>query len=781
MMPSRRRLWVFRVFTAVAIPVLMLAALEGGLRLAGVGHPAGFTVPCSIGGHPGRCDNDRFTWQFFPPGAFRLPPSFAIQDEKPRNAFRIFIVGESAAQGDPDPSYSFGRHLEAMLRIRFPGVRFEVVNTAITAVNSHVLLPAVRDLARRQGDLFIVYAGNNEVVGPFGAGTSLTHRTSRLWLARAAIAARSTRIGQILAGGLGRRAGAGRAEWRGMEMFLEQRIAADHPALERVYSNFRANLRDLVAEARSSGAHVILSTVATNLRDSAPFASLHRPGLDPDSLRAWEEAFRAGVAAADAGDCPAALPRLEAAERIDAGHAELQFRMGRCAWALGATGPAGERFRRASDLDALRFRADGRVNQVIREVASTAGPGVSFVDGEAAVAADSPGGIPGREAFFEHVHLTPRGNHALARAIFPEVVALLPEDVRRGAATMDPPPLSEVERALALTGPDRIRLHDDVVRRLSRPPFSGQSSRDEQVRLLQREAGSTLADPARALAEYAQAIGRSPDDPWLRFNHGQLLQERDPAAAAAEFRAVLAMVPNHYSASERLANALVRLGRFGEAAAECRALLRRMPYHSPCWLTLAYALARSGDLEGAVETYERSIETDPARAFGAYTEIGRLRLAQGQPDRAVETFQKALDTGPAGRDLADGKYNLGHALGKAHRRDEARAVLGGAVTAYLTLLAGGQGDAAIHYGLASALVESGDLQRAVEHFRTAATKDPRDVDAHLGAVRALAAQGRAEDAAAEAARAAQALRAAGLPAQADELTRMAGELRRPPR
>ena len=121
------------------------------------------------------------------PERFRLPPAFAIPAEKPPGTFRIFIVGESAAVGVPEPSYSFGRYLEVMLRDRFPSTRFEVINTAITSVNSHVLLPAVRDLARRNGDLFIMYIGNNEVVGPYGAGTTLTRPGGSLALIRAGI------------------------------------------------------------------------------------------------------------------------------------------------------------------------------------------------------------------------------------------------------------------------------------------------------------------------------------------------------------------------------------------------------------------------------------------------------------------------------------------------------------------------------------------------------------------------------------------------------------------
>src|SRR4051794_5357726 len=123
-MSKSARLWVFRVATATVLPVLVLVAMEAALRLIGYGYPGTFTVPCGLNDREAFCDNDRFTWQFFPAGAFRLPLSFAFPAQKSPTTFRIFVVGESAAQGDPEPSFSFSRFLEVMLRDRFPAERF---------------------------------------------------------------------------------------------------------------------------------------------------------------------------------------------------------------------------------------------------------------------------------------------------------------------------------------------------------------------------------------------------------------------------------------------------------------------------------------------------------------------------------------------------------------------------------------------------------------------------------------------------------------------------------
>jgi hypothetical protein len=149
--------------------------------------------------------------------------------EKPVGTYRIFVLGESAAMGDPDPAYGFSRYLAAMLGERFPTMRFEVVNTGIVAINSHVSLVMARELAKYKPDLLLVYTGSNEVVGPYGPGTVLTASSMSMPI----IFARSLRIGQLLS-----EKGKQRAEWRGMEMFLNKQVPADSPMMEPAYRHF---------------------------------------------------------------------------------------------------------------------------------------------------------------------------------------------------------------------------------------------------------------------------------------------------------------------------------------------------------------------------------------------------------------------------------------------------------------------------------------------------------------------------------------------------------------
>ncbi len=413
------RSWTLRIVSAVFVPVLVLVVIEFALRTFGVGYPTDLLVPCTVRGQAASCYNLFFPAPFFPPGMIKSPQVYAVPVVKPAGTYRIFILGESAAMGDPDPAYGFSRFLEVMLRERFPSIKFEIVNTGSVAINSHVLLPIARGLGGQKPDIFIIYSGNNEVVGPYGPGTALTTSAMGLPVVRASIFLRSTRIGQLLT-----RVGAQKREWGGMEMFLDKQVRATSPLMKSSYSNFEHNLRDTVQIARKSGARVIVSTVATNLKDCGPFASLHREGLTPDALKSWEALVQQGAESERTESYAEALQDYLAAQKIDGEFAELEFRIGRTYLRMGDFARAQQHFLRARELDTLRFRADSKINDINRSVA--AATGAELVDAESIFAKGSPDGLIGSELVYEHVHLTPEGNYLLARAMFLQIASKLP-------------------------------------------------------------------------------------------------------------------------------------------------------------------------------------------------------------------------------------------------------------------------------------------------------------------------------------------------------------------
>lgn len=522
------------VVAAVFFPIVVLVLLELGLRAANVGYSTDLLVPCTVRGTPANCYNLFFAAPFFPAGMVQTPRLYSIPATKQPGTYRIFILGESAAMGDPDSSYAFSRYLEVMLRERYPSMKFEVVNTGSVAINSHVVLPIAEGLAAQKPDLFIIYSGNNEVVGPYGAGTMLTSAGTSMAVARASMLYHSTRIGQSLT-----KLGTQKQEWRGMEMFLDKQVPADSPAMQYVYKNYEENLRETIAVARRAGATVIVSTVATNLRDCAPFASEHKQGLKSDDLSRWNALVQQGDSFATSDSPAEALKQYLEAAKIDDVYAELEFRIARSYEAEGDSKSAREHFARSRDLDALRFRADSRINQINRFVPSAFSDGVAVVDAEKILSDASRDGIIGSEFIYEHVHLTPEGNYLLARAMFQQIAKNLPADATHSADLQSAEPLSEAdcERLLALTKYDRARLAAEMMNRLQKPPFTMQLNHSEQLFRMAAKAQRPEETPNDTAQQYQWAITHAPDDAALRLRFGTFLfpYNRDAAAQQLVF------------------------------------------------------------------------------------------------------------------------------------------------------------------------------------------------------------------------------------------------------
>jgi tetratricopeptide (TPR) repeat protein len=663
---SRTRQWLFRLIAAVLLPLLLVLLLECVLRLAGYGHPTGFFQKVRIGNRERLVNNEAFSLRFFPPQLARWPGSIMMEAAKPADTYRIFILGESAARGEPEPPYSAARYLEILLRERFPGQKFEVVNVAITAINSHVILPIARDLARQHGDLWIIYMGNNEMVGPFGAATIFGAQAPPLPLVRMTLAIQQTRVGQLLMA-LARKArgkAATASSWGGMKMFLGNQVRPGSPRKETVYRSFEKNLHDILRAGLDSGAKVILNTVAVNLKDCPPFASLTNSSIAPTDRAAWNKAYADGCRAQKQGDPAGACRDLEQAARLDPMMSEVQFRWGECLVATTNFTAARDHLQLACDYDALPFRADSRINAIIRVAGQRwAGPNLDLVDAAAVLATNNPAGITGHELFYEHVHFNFDGNYRLGLAWAEQAERLLPATIR-SRTTGGWASQQVCEQRLGLTDWNRCSVVMSVIQRLHREPFTNQLDNDARLAALQAEATAlrrrmTVATANQARAEFVAAIQRAPDDDWLHENYAEFLESIGHGQeATAEWQQVRALLPQDCVAAYQVGRLLAQHGATAEAEGALVQAVTLRPSLTQAWFELGNLYLDAGRFEAALSAYDRARQLEPHEGI-YYARIGVTLAKLDRTAEAIEHYHRAIEFRP---DLAEAHFALGQAL-----------------------------------------------------------------------------------------------------------------------
>jgi tetratricopeptide (TPR) repeat protein len=673
---SKGRLWLMRLFAMILIPLLVLVGIELGLRLTGYGYDSGFFSRIRIGGHVFYVPNEKFGSRFFPPAIARTTTPFRFPAEKATNSYRIFLLGESAAMGDPDASYGMARYLQVLLHERYPGIQFEVICVAVTAIDSNVILPIARDCARRQGDLWVIYMGNNEMVGPFGAETAYGAHAPPLGVIRTILAIKTTRIGQLLDNVTQRLRSASSTPktWGGMQMFMKSRVGYDDPARLRAYANFGQNLEDILRVAHRAGVPVVLSTVAVDLEDCAPFASVHAAGLSTNQLSAWNEIFEEGVTNEAAGAYGNALGWYRKAAEIDPQFAELQFRMGNCDLTLTNLAQALQDFKLARDYDALDFRADSRINSAIREAAARhSNDGVYLVDAADALAKKTPDGIPGLNFFYEHVHLNFAGNYLLALNFAEKIRGLLPGSVtahdQRNWASEE-----LCERRLAVTVWDRQRVWQPIFDRISSPPFTGQylhAAYFNQCLAKRNQARARMASqtPEQARQLYEQALALAPDDYFLHENFEQFLEAGGHLAQAVEeAKRCCELVPQLPGGFYYTGTLLVREGQINEATNYFLHAIALRGHYAEAETAMGEIVANQQKSDDAIRWFDRAVRSDP-KYVESYLALGFLEQNRGNTVAAMANYQKAAALEPDGpadyfnrANLAAGRYQWAEAI-----------------------------------------------------------------------------------------------------------------------
>jgi tetratricopeptide (TPR) repeat protein len=422
-------------------------------------------------------------------------------------------------------------------------------------------------------DVVLIYTGHNEFYGPEGVGISWLERTIpglTPWKYRARRLPIVLATQHIIARLAGTQSGGEQSLMRQVSGGAEITLAG--PEAERVFRQFEENLREIVRAFRKQGIPVILGDVSSSLM-FPPFAP--RPEAPHDTLRLAIASGRSGVAE----------PVIERALDRDPANAYYLYWRGRLSLAAGDSSTALHYLERARDHDLLKFRAPGRINSIVHQVAREESLPLLAID--SLMRARSPHGITDTTLFCEHLHPTFAGYDLIARSFVRAIV-------RQHIAKSPHPPTASLlpfhPDSLSVPWIDLGYGAWSLRNLMSRWPFAGmplrhdvlESCEDWELQIVKDIYGGKVGWTDACL-QYADKARRNKKDgavvtalsalveeyPWVylfRYGYATALESVGKTPEAIDqYRRALALKPDFLDARVDFALLLLQEGAYDEA------------------------------------------------------------------------------------------------------------------------------------------------------------------------------------------------------------------------
>jgi len=372
--------WFFIML--ILIPVIFFILLELSLRLFDYGKD----IPQWVDARRGKyIINPEVAFRYFNQ-VENIPTTIEdiFDQQKKNNAFRVFVLGGSSAAGFPYmPMGSFSRYIRKRLELTYPNSTIEVVNISLSAVNTYTILDMLPGVLEQKPNLILIYAGHNEYYGALGVGSMESLGTFRSFVKLVLYLNKYKTvqlIRNIISGIFSLFASKNLEESPGTlmsRMAKDQYIPMNSDKYTIGLEQFEGNMREILELIKSHNVPVIVGKVVSNLKDQKPFISV--PSEDyPTANQVYEEAKK----------------------KLMNGHSK----------------DADSLFRLAKDLDALRFRAPEKINQIIRQVCGEYNATCVSID--SIFNSVSPYGIIGNNLITDHLHPNIEGYQLMGKAYY---------------------------------------------------------------------------------------------------------------------------------------------------------------------------------------------------------------------------------------------------------------------------------------------------------------------------------------------------------------------------
>ncbi len=412
-----KRIWLFRLI-AITIPFLLLLVIELGLRLFGYGAQYSLFIenpdaPQYLLPRPD------IVKRYFAKDAniptVTIETNF-FRKEKPKNGIRLFVQGGSTAAGFP---FGYGASIAGMLDYRlkktFPERSVEVINTALSAVNSFTMLDFSDEIIAQKPDAILIYAGHNEFLGILGIGSSYTaansYATTRIFLAIKEL--RLFQLFQNIFSDINVLESKQQKSRTFMAKVAKQKnIPRDSEVFNSGLEQFEKNITALIEKYNQAGIPVFIATIASNIKHQKPFSSTSVP---QSVLTQYSDVFEAIKQRRVTPQQSLLIEQF--ADKYSS--ASLYYFLGNYYSSLNQFTQAKSFYIKARDNDLLRFRAPSEINKIIIHVANK--HQAILVDANSALERRSNNGIIGNNLMLEHLHPNIKGYFTIADSFYTSI------------------------------------------------------------------------------------------------------------------------------------------------------------------------------------------------------------------------------------------------------------------------------------------------------------------------------------------------------------------------
>ncbi len=427
---NKSRIWIFRIIS-FSIPFIFFLFLETGLRLVDYGQslPLFTNTPDSKNYILARPDIIK---RYFP--ATADIPNVTMEanlflKHKPEDGLRIFVQGGSTAAGFP---YGLGASpagmLDQRLKKTFPNRTVEVINTAMSAVNSYTLLDFSDEIIEQEPDAVLIYAGHNEFLGILGVGSNYTTANSHAanlmflklrgfrtfqWLQN--IYAKLTTENSIAKNEPSKSQLATKRTLMS-KVAKHKTIALDSDIYQQGLEQFEGNLNLLLNKYKKARIPVFISTIASNIREHKPFSSVKIDSNDRELLNQLNQNLQSVTNTPNLNAVLNQLIQQLKQKAKTTNNAFLHFELAKFFEQTKQYKKAQEHYLQAREHDLLRFRAPEAINKVIKKLVIN--NNAFLVDYEKNLVKSSVNGLVGNNFMLEHLHPNLPGYFILADSFY---------------------------------------------------------------------------------------------------------------------------------------------------------------------------------------------------------------------------------------------------------------------------------------------------------------------------------------------------------------------------